>query len=155
MHDFIAKKFPIGRDRFVTVEEWSGAKCISVRQYVRYGEGDKYPFYPTKKGVSLTLDSWIDLMFEKDHISEALDMVVHGEEGVGMKCHIGRNIYATVETGKPQWFLPEGGKVIVPMRNGICLSQSDWGKVCVEIEREIPHLKGAIPCSHRRDHDNQ
>ena len=61
---------PIGREQYLTVGIWFGQTRISLRQYLRYNDGAK--LYPTMKGISLFVDSWIDLMFEKENITAAL-----------------------------------------------------------------------------------
>jgi hypothetical protein len=158
--------FPIGRERYVTVGEWRQQKRISVRQYLRYYGGDpktNAPLYPTKKGMSLTVDSWVDLMFEKDRITEALKRVTEDEGDVCHRSHIGKNIFVTVDSGRPyvnirQWFLPQGAEQVVPTKKGICLNGEEWQKVLEaskEVEKLVPEVKDAIPCGYRDDHSNQ
>jgi len=109
--------FPQGRDRYVTVSEWNDQLRISVRQYLKYNHSEQ--LYPTKKGISLTVENWVDLMFEKDKITAALDKISSGEGDVTCRHHIGRNIFVILESGRSyvnirQWWLPEDAEEVAP-----------------------------------------
>jgi len=156
-----AHMIPIGRERYLTVGKWAGQSRISLRQYLRYNDGAK--LYPTRKGISLSVDSWIDLVFEKENISAALKKVKSGEGDVAYRRHIGKNIFVTVDSGREyvnirQWWMPEGADQVAPSRKGICLSADEWAKVLEQtgdVEKRVPEVRNAVPCAFRTDHSNQ
>ena len=156
---------PLGRDRFLTVSVFQEDTYISVRQYLRYTrKAGPSTLYPSQPGISLSPDSWIDLMAERERITEALKAVVDEDKpDVHCRVHIGRNIMVTVQSCMPfvnirKWFLPEGEEELVPTRKGICLTQSEWEKVLShieDVEELVPQVKDGVPCAFRDDHANQ
>jgi hypothetical protein len=153
--------FPKRREQFVTVGKWRQQKRISVRQYLRFRGADK--LYPSKKGISMTVDNLIDLMYQKERITDALKLVEDEDGEVSFRHHIGRNIFVTVDTGREyvnirQWCLPEGAEQVVPTRKGICLLTEEWNALlehATEVEKLVPEVKGGVPCAYRDDHANQ
>ena len=81
-------KYSIGPDRYLAVSKWEGKTRINLREYTRY-EG-KDTLYPTKKGISLTLENWMDLKMSFDDIKRALKDLADNKT---YKTHIG---YQTV-----------------------------------------------------------
>jgi hypothetical protein len=152
---------PIGRERYLTVGKWCGQTRISLRQYVRYRDGAR--LYPSRKGISMLVDSCIDLMFEKENISASLKKVNSGEGDVAYRRHIGRNIFVTVDSGREyvnirQWWMPKEADQVAPSRKGICLSTDEWTKVLEQagdVEKLVPEVQNAVPCAYRTDHSNQ
>ncbi len=153
-------KFPLGSDRYLVVSKWKGQTRISLREYVSYDGSDK--LYPTKKGIALTVDNWIDLKLVFDEINALLSTLSIAEQ-VDYKHHIGSNVFVTVKTGWPNvdirsWWLPEDANDIVPTKRGISLRASEWEKlnqIAESLHKVVPELAYAIPCSMRGDHQNQ
>ena len=74
--------FSLGNYRYVNVCEWKGEKRVDLREW----ENDK----PTKKGISLTLMRWKNLVDALDNVDEAL------QNNSSYSLHLGGNVYCTV-----------------------------------------------------------
>ncbi len=153
-------KFSLGNERYLVVSKWKGQTVINVREYQSYVGSDK--LYPTKKGIALTVENWLDLKMAFDDINKEL-VKVSAKEKVDFSQHIGRNIRASVLTDWPgvdirQWWLPENAEKVVPTKKGIRLIPEEWEKLtklAETLHRVLPELAYAIPCSLRGDHQNQ
>ncbi len=154
-------KFSIGNDRFLTVSKWRGETRISLREYTTYGGGFK--LYPTKKGISLTLENWMDLKMAFDDVTDAVVNAQKNTESVDYRQHIGRNVFVAVSTQWPnvdirRWWLPKDEEKVVASKTGISLKPDEWEKVkkiAEDLHNVVPDLSYAIPCSMREDHQNQ
>ncbi len=153
-------KFPMGNDRYLVVSKWKGETRISLREYISYEGSDK--LYPTKKGICLTLENWLDLKMIFDDIAKEVKQL-NGTEEVNYCQHIGRNVYVTVCTRWPnvdirQWWKPEENGELVPTKKGISLRLDEWEKLTKlagTLHKVVPELSYAIPCNMRGDHQNQ
>ena len=154
-------KFSIGKDRFLVASKWNGQKRISLREYQSYEGGCK--LYPTKKGVSLTVENWLDLKMIFDDVTTALTDAIDGNKEVNFTHHIGGNVYVTISTQWPtvnirKWWIPENGDKVIPTRKGINLTSAEWDmikKISKTLHIVVPELAYALPCSMRGDHQNQ
>ncbi len=72
-----------------------------------YEGGSK--LYPTKKGISLTVDNWLDLKMAIDDITTELAKLNDNTQKVDYKQHIGRNVFVTVSTGWSNVDMVAGG----------------------------------------------
>ncbi len=153
-------KFLLGNGRYLVVSEWKGQTRINLREYISYEGSDT--LYPTKKGVCLTLENWMDLKMIIDDIAKELSQL-NGSEEVNYSQHIGSNVYVTVATQWPnvdirQWWLPEGNEEVVPTKKGLSLRPVEWEKLvklAETLHKVVPELAYAIPCIMRGDHQNQ
>ena len=139
--------FALGNNRYVKVCEWKDEKRVDLREW----ENDK----PTKKGISLTLMRWKQLVVHSDNVDEAL------KNNDAYTFHLGGNVYITTKKDNPcvdirQYWKPE--EVIVPTKKGLCLRPSEYQRlkeVIPSIGEAIPELSSVVPCVFRSDHANQ
>ena len=108
----------------IKVQIWQGEPRIDIRWYENYFQ------VPLKKGISLTLPYFKMLEFNKELLTEALEICVKRELGTG--------VYASVT---PQWtyvdirqyFLPEdaseSGGDKLPTKKGLMLNSYEWKKL--------------------------
>ena len=61
----IREKFSLGNERYVQVNEWRGELRVDIREW----KDDK----PTKKGISLTLMRWKNLVNQIEYVDKALE----------------------------------------------------------------------------------
>ncbi|XP_002165392.1 RNA polymerase II transcriptional coactivator isoform X1 [Hydra vulgaris] len=64
------KSWPLSKQRRVTVDEFRGKKLISIREY--YTDKNSGEEKPGKKGISLTLEQWQELVKVVEAVNEAL-----------------------------------------------------------------------------------
>ncbi|BFZ61099.1 hypothetical protein YB2330_002157 [Saitoella coloradoensis] len=67
-----------GNFRRVSVEPFESQTLVSIRQFV-HDETDPTKFYPTKKGISLTVEQWKVLKGCMTEIDEAVEEI--GQKG--------------------------------------------------------------------------
>ena len=145
----------------VKVQVWKGEPRIDIRCYE-----DNFA-YPLKKGVSLTLQRFKMLQFNKELLSEALEMSEKPELANRVSYHLGGGVRASVT---PQWtyvdirqyFLPEdvaqNGGDLQPTRKGLMLNQYEWKKLWDSlnaIEEAAPELEDTVTCFEDDSHQNQ
>ncbi len=152
-------KFDIGNDRYLVVHKYKGMTYISLRQFKWYVGSTK--LYATEKGITLTVDNWLDLKMAFEDISKELSRL-NGTEKVDYRQHIGKNVFVSVTTGWNfvdirKWWMLDGEK-LQPKRKGISLTPDEWQKVtqlAETLHKVVPELAYAIPCGMREDHQNQ
>jgi hypothetical protein len=113
---------------------------------------------PTRKGVSLPLKRWQQLVFATDMLQRLRE--TRNSEG---SAHLGGNIYASKNSGwltvdLRLWWKPETESELKPTRIGICLRASEWSKIMENmgrIQSFIPEMVDVIPCMQSEDHQNQ
>ena len=140
-------KFSLGNERYVQVNEWRGELRVDIREW----QEDK----PTKKGISLTLMRWKNLV----DASEFVDQALHGKKAYS--AHLGGNVYCSIGENSVcvdirQYWKPDNE--VVPTKKGICLRPTEYNslkKHVSEIGRNLPELDAVIPCYLQSDHMNQ
>ena len=111
-------KLGLGNNRFVEVKEWKGELRVDLREW----NDDK----PTKKGISLTLMRWKNLV-------DALEFVDQGlQTKRAYTAHLGGNVNLTMGEGSVcvdirQFWKPEEDSV--PTKKGICLRPGEYQRL--------------------------
>ena len=145
----------------IKVQIWQGEPRIDIRCYENYFQ------VSLKKGISLTLPRFKMLEFNKELLTEALEMCEKRELGRKVSYHLGAGVYASVT---PQWtyvdirqyFLPEdasdSGGDILPTKKGLMLNSYEWKKLwdsLADIEQVTPELEDTLVCMENKSHRNQ
>ena len=139
-------KLALGNDRYVQVNEWKGELRVDIREW----QDDK----PTKKGISLTLMRWKNLIDQLEYVDKAL------QDKHSYWCHLGGNVYNNIGEGNVcvdirQFWKPENE--IVPTKKGLCLRPQEYvqlKELVPEIGKCLPELDAVIPCYLQSDHMN-
>ena len=138
---------------------FNGQPLIDIR---RWAYNYRNELVPTKKGISLPLVRWVQLLEQAEFIDGLMEKIKSGAT-VDEKLPIGgpvilkmcspfwtvhiREYYKDVKTGD-----------VRPTRSGIILKHSEW-KVLLdqvnEIQRQMPEIEKTEPCYLRLDHSNQ
>ena len=140
-------KLALGNDRFMQVNEWKGELRVDVREW----QDDK----PTKKGISLTLMRWKNLVDQLDYACNAL------QDKQSYWCHLGGNVYCNIAEKSVcvdirQYWKPENE--VVPTKKGLCLRPKEFDRLkeqVAEIGKVLPELDSVVPCFLQSDHMNQ
>ena len=145
----------------IKVQVWQGEPRIDIRCYENHFQ------VPLKKGISLTLPRFKMLEFNKELLTEALEMCEKRELGRKVSYHLGAGVYASVT---PQWtyvdirqyFLPEdaseSGGDILPTKKGLMLNCYEWKRLwdsLADIEQATPELEDTLVCMENESHQNQ
>ncbi len=141
------EKYQLGNDRYVQVTEWKGELRVDLREWC----GDK----PTKKGISLSLMRWKNLVDASEYVDQAL------EKKQPYKAHLGGNVCCTTNEDNGcvdirQYWMPE--ETVVPTRKGLCLRPKEYTRLKVlvpDIGKTLPELDAIVPCYLQSDHNNQ
>lgn len=152
-------KLALGNNRFVQVVEWKGELRVDLRQWENN--------YPSKKGVSLNLMQYKNLL-------AALDLTItpaftNDQKELQFKAakngshHLGANVFVSARQDNPcvdirQYWKPSNYTTIVPTKRGLCLRPTEFKALqsyISDIEKLLPELKDVIPCYMRDDHSNQ
>ena len=145
----------LGNNVWLKVSEWKGEKRVDIREYNTK--------YPTKTGISLTLNRWTGLCHAVDMVDEHLTRVKKGEH-VEFEFHIGGNVYVSINSpfwivSIRQFFCPmNGANMRRPTPKGIRLKLGGWNtlkETIASVQREVPELENFVPCFARNDHSNQ
>ena len=148
-------KVDLGGDKWLRVTEWQGEQRIDIR---------KLTSYPTKEGVSLTLQRYLVFRDCMCDINRALETLQKGEE-VRMRRHLGGNVYMRVNspyTGVDirQWFIPkdlEKSNDNLRPGKGVFLNIPQWRVLCnedIHMEDYVPALNDTLRCRDQKDHQN-
>ncbi len=147
----------IGHLRHVKNTVFQGEKRIDIREYTEQK-------FPTKKGISLTLQNWVDLGDIADDIEEAILAMDRGFT-ISQKWHIGRNVFVSIDSEFSdkyvdirRFFLPEGERVIKPTKKGIALLIPQWHKIRDTFQvmaNFVPALNTMQACNLSDSHQNQ
>ena len=145
----------LGRGKIIRSCVWKDEPRIDIREWGT-------PTHPTKNGVSLPLKRYLILRDNIHRISVALADLKKGGKVV-LKEHLGRNVYAHVQTpyngvNIRQWFKPkEDGDHLLPGK-GIFLNSLEWNEFCKVDECMndfVTELKDTVRCIDQTDHCNQ
>jgi hypothetical protein len=135
----------LGNNRYVKVCDWNGELRVDIREW---NEGK-----PTKKGISLPLSRWKNLVNIFDQIDEAK------KGGIQFGQHLGGNVYCHLKSGYVdvrKYWKPAGESV--PTKKGIFLRPDEYSElkvVAAEVGTVLPELDGVVPCIQQDDHMNQ
>ncbi|XP_060569261.1 uncharacterized protein LOC132727709 [Ruditapes philippinarum] len=140
-------KYSLGNERYVQVNEWKGELRVDLREW----QGDK----PTKKGISLTLMRWKNVVDAVEFVDQSL-----GNKQV-YNAHLGGNVYMSIKAGCVcvdirQYWKPKDD--VVPTKKGLCLRPAEYVKlkeVIPDIGKNLPELDSVVPCYLQSDHMNQ
>lgn len=136
-------KLALGNNRFVQVVEWKGELRVDLRQWENN--------YPSKKGVSLNLMQYKNLL-------AALDLTItpaftNDQKELQFKAakngshHLGANVFVSARQDNP--CEPSNCTTIVPTKRGLCLRPTEFKALqsyISDIEKLLPELKDVIPC---------
>lgn len=139
--------FPLGGGRYVQVCDWKGELRVDLREWCDNT--------PTRKGISLTLMRWKNLM---DYV-ECLDQALTDKKAYNS--HLGGNVYCQVQQDNPcvdirQYWKPE--EDLIPTKKGLCLRPAEYKRLkqlLPEIGQTLPELNNVVPCYLQSDHMNQ
>ena len=140
-------KLALGNDRYVQVCEWKSELRVDLREW----ENDA----PTKKGISLILMRWKNLVDAFEYADQGL------QNKEAYKAHLGGNVYICIGTGSVcvdirQFWKPENE--VIPTKKGLCLRPGEYQRLkelIPEIGLALPELDGVVPCYLQSDHQNQ
>ena len=145
--------FHIGHNKYVNSSSFQGKDYFHIRVYEKNYTTGK--FYPTNRGIALTLPRFKSLCYMVGLIDEAL------KKGEEVSHHIGGNVF--ISSSKTfgvvdirQFFMFE--KRLQATRKGINLKSSEWEnlkKFINTAEEYLPTLADVIPCYEENDHLNQ
>ena len=143
----IRGKFSLGNERYVQVNEWRGELRVDIREW----KDNK----PTKKGISLTLMRWKNLVNQIEYVDKAL------ENKLSYGYHIGGNVHCSIGENSVcvdirQYWKPN--EEAVPTKKGICLRPKEYNRLkelMPNTGKTLPELHGVIPCYLQSDHMNQ
>ena len=129
------------------VSEWRGEQRVDLREW----EDDK----PTKKGISLTLMRWKNLVDRIEDVDKAL------QNGSDYRLHLGGNVFCSVWEANPcvdirQYWQPEDK--VVPCKKGLCLRPDEYRRLKLmipDVGSLVPELSSVVPCMFQGDHANQ
>jgi Transcriptional Coactivator p15 (PC4) len=128
----------LGNNRYAVVNVYDGSVRIHIRQYAEKG-------YPTKTGVSLSVDAWNNLT---SHMTQVSAMIAEATESLEnarskdvkkYKTALGDSIYLTYASdymcvNVRRYFVPEGETAAVPTRWGIALKLLEWRALCEAVD---------------------
>jgi hypothetical protein len=112
------------------VNEWKGELRVDLREW----QGDK----PTKKGISLTLMRWKNVVDAMEFVDQSL-----GNKQV-YNAHLGGNVYMLIKAGcvcvdiRQNWKPKDD---VVPTKKGLCLRPAEY----VKLKELIPDIGKNLP----------
>ena len=140
-------KVSLGNERYVQVNEWKGEMRVDIREW----QDDQ----PTKKGTSLPLMRWKNLVDQIEYVDKA----PQNKQSYGY--HVGGNVYCGIDENSVcvdirQYWKPN--EEVVPTKKGICLRPKEYNRLkelIPSIGKALPELDGVVPCYLQSDHMNQ
>ena len=135
--------YHIGRGLHLVESEYKGAKKIHLR---RYEKNDQGKLYPTKDGITLSLDSTVELINLLEDLKKAVKEIGSTEQ-ISFHHHIGGGNYLSINTsiGHPvhvrRWYKLEDMSEARPTKTGVTLKVSEL----LELEKALNNLKDSIP----------
>ena len=152
----------IGRNTFVVAKTWKVELKIHVRKFESSGDRS----VPTKRGISLKLKHWVELIGNAGQVDEAVSNFQKNHTNAEKRSiHIGANVYVEVYMYEGllgvdirQWFWDEDNETRHPTKTGIFLHVQQWEqlKLCFQVMTDfVPELKDIVSCSLEGDHQNQ
>jgi len=145
---FGVSDWELGRGRFLRLETWKGERRIVIREW---NEG-----VPTKRGVVFPLMRYVVLRRLMDTVQKDLNDVMK-KKLVNAAYHIGRDIYATVQSpyqcvSLRRWYLDND--VLKPGK-GTTLNATEWQELrrvdWESLDAAEPDLKTTKECQHQED----
>ncbi|XP_048247297.1 uncharacterized protein LOC125377549 [Haliotis rufescens] len=144
----------LGNNVFVVAKFWHGKMKIHIREYTQ----ERGRWFPMKRGITLTLQRWMELVSNKARIEETM------ESGGLLKCHLGGNMYAEMDNTYPgldirKWYWCGKQNVVKPYkRPGIKLDVDQMKQLlnCFIVMPDfVSELLNVVPCYMQKDHMNQ
>ena len=137
----------LGGERYVNVTTWRGERRVDLREW----NHDT----PSKKGISLTLMRWKNLVNGMEYLDQAL------KDKTAYSSHLGGNVNCSIAENSAcvdirQYWKPE--EEVVPTKKGLCLRPDEYKalkEVLPEIGQTLPELDAVVPCYLQSDHMNQ
>ena len=125
--------------------------------HIRYWSENK----PTKNGVTLTPQRWLELYKCLDDLTNTANEVQQGKS-TQYTYHLGGNWYVSVDSNYPcvnirRFWMPPGAESICATRNGITLSFLQFNELKTAftlVESCYPELKDLQPCYMGLDHQS-
>ena len=142
----------IGRELYLFDSIFNGKTYVHVRKLVNQK-------FPTKDGISLTLQRCNELYMSLPHLDIAVSEMEHNQ-GTFYRRHLGGNWHVTVQTGFNcvdirKFWLPEGATQICATRKGVSLSFPEYKELrngLRSLDSYIPELRDIVPCYLEPDH---
>jgi hypothetical protein len=139
----------LGNERYAVVSVYDGSVRVHIRQYAGTG-------YPTKMGVSLSLDAWRTLTRNMAELSaliaETTESMEDGQckDVKTFKVPLGDSVYLTYASdyrcvNVRRYFIPDGESVPVPTRWGLALKLIEWRALCEAVDFVNYYLKPYLP----------
>ena len=132
----------LGNQRYIEVCSLNnGEHRIDLREFK---QTEKYKF-PTKRGISLSLELFKSLALATDMVDTAMN------KNEVLNYHIGGNIFLTVRSDNPcvnirKYWKPENEENLVPTKKGICLRPAEYVNLKSHVSK-FPNLKPSFPVS--------
>ena len=149
----------IGDNFFVTANTYNGQLRIHIREYNASSNGKR--LFPTKKGVTFTLQRWVQFKSMIPDIAESLES--HSDMDSEQSWHLGGGVYAIINPEYPtvnirHFWKPEDATEPKPTRKGVMLTRYRFRKlqeILNDINGHVPELEDIVPCIFQDDHMNQ
>ena len=130
-------KVSLENERYVQVNEWKGEMRVDIREW----QDDQ----PTKKGISLPLMRWKNLVYQIEYVYKALQ----NKQSYGY--HVGGNVFCGIDENIVcvdirQYWKPN--EEVVPTKKGICLRPKEYNRLkelIPSIGKALPELDGVLP----------
>ena len=111
----------LGKELYLFESFWENEFYINLREVIS-SNGQSYP---TKRGISLILSRFKELMDNFDMISETIHQ--YDQQEVSLNIHLGGNWFVSVRHGFPvvnirKFWLPDDVSNVVPAKKGIVLA---------------------------------
>ena len=145
----------LGKELYLFESVWDNIHYVNLREVIfRNGQS-----YPTKRGISLTLSRFKELMDNYDMIRETI--LQYDQQEVSLNIHLGGNWFVSIHHGFPvvnirKFCLPDNASHVVPTKKGIVLTFGQFE--CLRnasgiMERNVLELNCFIQC-HKMEYHN-
>lgn len=154
-----AVKNPEGTSR-VEATYFKGEPRIDIRRWIHGKDGKAIP---TKKGLSLPLQRWVQLLSVAEQVTGLVDRIKQQKERIDEKIHVSGPVFASVCS--PWWnvhlrefYQDRQSGDIRPSRRGLILKHEEWASLLTyaeQIAASMPQVSSTAPCIFQTDHCNQ
>ena len=152
--------YDLGYGLYVFEGRFQGQTYMHIRECGEDKDGKKYP---TKKGITLNLQRWMELKCILPDIDQEVKKYQSGEPHVYSQRHLGGNWMVTVKSGLPwvdirQYWLPLDYEEVVPTKKGYCVSFEQFKELrqaMIVASELVPEIDDTVPCYMEDDHNNQ
>ena len=140
-----------GATRLKILYSLQGEPRIDIRHWTLV-QGDKVG--ATKRGILLTLQRWVSLLWMRVTIDAALQKVKNNEQVVFKTC-VGGPIFVLMTSPLPlvnlrEYYVDTENNQVKLSNRGILLRPSQWTKMMAcadDLEKAIPKIKDILPCN--------